>query len=63
MRSQSTKQIRVGSANPGSFNTLIARTQMNDTRNKRTPNPNMYHSFKLTEDNLNSIEPYKRNLK
>lgn len=41
----------------------MARTQMNDTRNKKIPNPKLYQSFKLVEENPNDIEPYKRNLK
>jgi hypothetical protein len=55
--------MRAGSGAPGNFSTLIAKTQMNDTRNRRTPNPKVYQSFKLVEDNPNNLEPYKRNLK
>jgi hypothetical protein len=47
--------------NPGSLDSLISKTESNESRFRRIPNQKVYNSFRFDDDS--KTEPYKRNLK
>jgi hypothetical protein len=64
IRSQSVKNYNSNKTNPGNINSLIYKSNNEDSvfKSKRTTNPKVYQSFSFSEA-TNENEPYRRGLR